>query len=298
MVNDKALCDGGAVTTRSFTLSQINKLDQWLSQGSGTKGKTEERMKEPSPEQEDDTLQLMAVLHETTKNEADSKMSEGESAVKEEEAETRNGQLQDTVEAPEQGDGEITDHHEVFNTKQNTEGGSISPTEDLNQEQAPGSQLACLLTEDSTQEIPSPESVTRAEPRVQETTGSVQVQRLEKPMPPAEVTECWDEYLASVAEGGESSLELIFSSRLSNTQPQLKVSGQHETQAGWHFPAGHGLAEELQCPLWQFPTASYYPPIDSTVGFEGENLISLLDERLIFFDCNISTAVRFAYKVR
>ncbi|KAI9516044.1 hypothetical protein NQZ68_020572 [Dissostichus eleginoides] len=125
MVNDKASCDGGAVTTRSFTLSQINKLDQWLSQGSGTKGETEERMKEPSPEQEDDRLQLMAVLHETTKNEADSKMSEGESAVKEEEAETRNGQLQDTVEAPEEGDGEITDHHEVFNTKQNTEGGSI-----------------------------------------------------------------------------------------------------------------------------------------------------------------------------
>ncbi|XP_033967569.1 protein angel homolog 1 [Pseudochaenichthys georgianus] len=266
MDNDKALCDGGAVTAR--TLSQIDKLDQWLSQGSGTKGDTEERMKEPSPEQEYNTLQLMAVLHATTKKEADSKISEGESAVKEEEAETRNGQLQDTVEAPEQGDWEITDHHEVFNTKQNTEGGSISPTEDLNQGLAPSSQLACLLKEDSTQESPSPESVTRAEPRVQETTGSVQVQRLEKPMPPAEVTECWDEYLASVAEGGESSSELIFSSLLSNTQPQLKVSGQHETQAGWHFPAGRGLAEELQCPLWQFPTASYYPPIDSTVGFE------------------------------
>ncbi|KAK1894717.1 RING finger protein 207 [Dissostichus eleginoides] len=71
MVNDKASCDGGAVTTRSFTLSQINKLDQWLSQGSGTKGETEERMKEPSPEQKDDRLQLMTVLHETTKNEAD-----------------------------------------------------------------------------------------------------------------------------------------------------------------------------------------------------------------------------------
>ncbi|KAK1893542.1 Protein angel like 1 [Dissostichus eleginoides] len=85
---------------------------------------------------------------------------------------------------------------------------------------------------------------------------------------PAEVTECWDEYLASAAQRGESSSELIFSSLLSNTQLQLKVSGQHETQAGWHFPAGRGLLEELQCPLWQFPTASYYPPIDSTVGFE------------------------------
>ncbi|KAI4803666.1 hypothetical protein KUCAC02_025327 [Chaenocephalus aceratus] len=125
MDNDKALCDGGAVTTR--TLSQIDKLDQWLSQGSGTKGDTEERMKEPSPEQEYNTLQLMAVLHATTKKEADSKISEGESAVKEEEAETRNGQLQDTVEAPEQGDWEITDHHEVFNTKQNTEASYYPP---------------------------------------------------------------------------------------------------------------------------------------------------------------------------
>ncbi|KAK5916674.1 hypothetical protein CgunFtcFv8_011633 [Champsocephalus gunnari] len=47
MDNDKALCDGGAVTTR--TLSQIDKLDQWLSQGSGTKGETEERMKRTKP---------------------------------------------------------------------------------------------------------------------------------------------------------------------------------------------------------------------------------------------------------
>ncbi|KAK5857303.1 hypothetical protein PBY51_010558 [Eleginops maclovinus] len=249
--------NGGAITTRSFTQSQNNMLDHWLGPGNGTKGQTEAKMKEPSPEQEDDTWRLMAVLHGTIKNEAGSKMSEGESAVKEKEAETRNGQIQDAVEAPEQGGGEITVHYEVFNTKQNTEDGSLSPTEDPNQDQASGLHLACLLTEDITQETPSPGQE------------KLNIPSLEKPMPPAEVTECWDEYLDPVAvgKGGESSLELICSLLLSNTQPS-KVSRQHGTQAGWHFPAGPGLAEELQCPLWQFPAISYYPPVDSTVPFE------------------------------
>ncbi|XP_039642863.1 protein angel homolog 1 isoform X3 [Perca fluviatilis] len=314
VVNGKTVWHGGAVTTRSFTESQKTLLDQWLSPSSETKGETKERMKEPSPEKEDeirpDKKQLMAVLHEETKNEDASKMSEVKSALKEKEAETRNEQQQDEVEASTQVDREIskkedneiskkegreiskqehreiTIHHEVFHMKQNTEDGSIFPTEDISPEQDLGAPLECLQAEDSTKEttrsvqekmkIPSlEESVTPAVPSIQDTTHPVQEQilihHLEESMAPAkttaEVTECWDEYLAPTADGGESSSLLLLSSLLSNTQTLL-LSGQHDTPTSWHFPAGPGLAEEVQCPLWQFPALSYYPPIEPIVPFE------------------------------
>ncbi|TDG98766.1 hypothetical protein EPR50_G00203720 [Perca flavescens] len=305
VVNGKTVWHGGAVTTRSFTESQKTLLDQWLSPSSETKGETKERMKEPSPEKEDemrpDKKQLMAVLHEQTKNEDASKMSEVTSALKEKEAETRNEQQQDEVEASTQVEREIskkedneisnqehreiTIHHEVFHMKQNTEDGSVFPTEDISPEQALGAPLECLQTEDSTQEttrsvqeklkIPSlEESVTPAVPSIQDITHPVQEQiqiHLEESMAPAkttaEVTECWDEYLAPTADGAESSSLLLLSSLLSNTQTFL-LSGQHDTPTSWHFPAGPGLAEEVQCPLWQFPSLSYYPPIEPIVPFE------------------------------
>lgn len=327
MVNGNTVWHGGAVTTRSFTESQKTMLDQWLSPCSETKGETKERMKEPSPEKEDemrpDKKQLMAVLYEETKNEDASKISEVKSALKEKETETRNEQQQDKVEASKQvdreiskkEDREITIHHEVFHMKQNTEDGSFFPTEDISSEQALGAQLEHLQTEDSTLEttrsvqeklkIPSlEESVTPAVPSIRDTTHPVQeqiqiqrllesvipavpsirdtthpvqeqmqIQNLEESMAPAkttaEVTECWDEYVAPTADGGESGSMLLLSSLLSNTQTLL-VSGQHDTQTSWHFPAGPGLAEEVQCPLWQFPALSYYPPIEPIVPFEGQ----------------------------
>lgn len=286
--NGTAVWDGGAVTTRRFAQSQTTLLDQWLS----PKGETKERMKEPSPEKEDnmrpdaDKEQLIAVLHE-----AASKMSEVQPAVKEQEAETRNEPRQNNVKDPEQDDGEII-HREVFNVKQNAEDGCILPTEDINPEQELGAQLERLLMEDSTRESAYPvqktiktpsleDSATPAELGIQETTGPIQEQiqtpRVEESTTPAkttaEVTECWDEYVAATADemhGGESS-KLIFASLLSNTQTHLKLSGQHDTQSDWHFPAGPGLRKEVQCPLWPFPAMSYYPPIEPTVPFEGEN---------------------------
>ncbi|XP_051252134.1 protein angel homolog 1 isoform X1 [Dicentrarchus labrax] len=287
VVNGTAVWDGGAVTTRKFTQSQTTLLDQWLSPSSGTKGETKERMKEPSPEEEDhmrpdtDKEQLMAVLHEEAQDEAASKTSEVQPAVMEQEAETRNGPQQDKVEAPKQEEKEIT--------FQNTEGGSIFPNEDINPEQELRAHLECLQTDDSTQPpqttcpvqkkvaIPSlEESVTLAEPSIQETTSPVweqtQIPSIEESITPAEftaeVTECWDEYIAPAADEmhcGESS-NLIFTSLLSDTR--LKLSGEHAMQTGWHFPAGPGLAEEVQCLLGQFPAVSYYPPIELTVPFE------------------------------
>ncbi|XP_045919432.1 protein angel homolog 1 isoform X1 [Micropterus dolomieu] len=290
VVNGRAVWDGGAVTTRRFTQFQKTLLDQWLSPNSGTK----ERMKEPRPEKKDDTRpdtdneQLTAVLHEETKNDAASEMSEVQPAGKETKAKTRDGQQQDKVDAPKQEDGEMTIPHEVFVMKQNKEDGIIFPTEDISPEQALRAQLENMQMEDSTQETTYPvqekimmssleESLSPAEPSIQETTCPIQEQIpcMEESMAPAkttaEVTECWDEYVAPTAgeiHGGESSSELIFASVLSNTQIHLKLSEQDDTQTGWHFPAGPGLAEEVQCPLWQFPAVSYYPPIEPTVPFE------------------------------
>ncbi len=265
MVNGTAVWDGVAVTTKRVAQSQTTLLDQGLSPSSRTKGETKERMTAPSPEKEvdmrpdTDIEQLMAVLHEETKNGAGSKMSEVQRAAREKEAEMRDGQQRDKVEALKQDDGEITVRHEVFHIKRNTSDGSIIPTEDINPERA---QLECPHMEDR------PQGPTCA---VQE---EMKMPSLEEPVTPAEVTECWDEYVAPTADDmhdGESSSKLIFASLLSNTQAHLKLSGQHDSQTGWHFPAGPGLAEEVQCPLWQFPAVSYYPPIEPTVPFEGED---------------------------
>ncbi|XP_042356989.1 protein angel homolog 1 [Plectropomus leopardus] len=287
-VNGKAVWDGGAVTTRSFTQSQNTMLDQRLSPRSGTKGETKERMKEPSPEKGDDTRrgtdkeQLMAVLHEETNNDVASKMSEEQSAVKEKEAMTSNGQQQDKVEALNQDDREIIIHQEVLHMKQNPEDGGVFQTEDISSETAVGAQLQCLQAEDNNQETTSPvqeqfklpslgEPATPAAPSIQESTHPVQeqtqTQSLEESISPSEVTECWDEYMASAVDDMHGS-ELVFSSLLTNIQSQLKLSGQHDAQTGWHFPAGPGLAEEVQCPLWQFPSVSYYPEVEPTVPFE------------------------------
>ncbi|GAA6213682.1 protein angel homolog 1 [Lates japonicus] len=275
VVNGTAVWDGGAVTTRRFTQSQTTLLDQWLSPSSGTKGETKERMKEQIPEKDDprthtDKEQLVAVLRDETENKAVKIIREMQ---------------QDKVEVPPQ-----EDIHVVLLREQNTEDAIISPTEDTSPVQALGAQLKCLQTDDSTQETACPvqqqvqihtmeESVTPTEDSIQEATCSVQKQiqipSVEEPVPSFEtvdkVTECWDEYVAPVADemhGGASSSELVFTSLLSNTQTHLNFNEQHDTQTGWHFPAGPGLSEEVQCPLWQFPAVSYYPTIEPTVPFE------------------------------
>lgn len=298
MVNGTAVWDGGAVTTRRLFQSQTSLLDQWLSPGSGTTGETEERMKEPSPEKEEDTgpgadeEQLLAVLHGDTENEAASEMSEVQPAAKEKEAETINGPQE---EGPKEEDTDMTNHHEMLHTMQSTDDGLICQTEVINPERELGAQLECLQMEDSAkvttypvlknEGLPNSEDlVTPAETSIQETSGQVQEQiqipSVKESRTPAkapiEQTECWDEYISISADGmhgGESS-ELPLASLLSNSQIHLDLS--RDTQTGWHFPAGPGLTEEVLCPLWQFPAMSYYPPIEPAVPFEGEDLLTVV----------------------
>ncbi|XP_023272959.1 protein angel homolog 1 [Seriola lalandi dorsalis] len=291
VVNGRSVWDGGAVTTRTFIQSRTTLPDLWLSQSRWTKGETKERMKEQSPEKEVDARidtdkeQLVAVLREETENET-VKMSEMQ---------------HNTVEVPKQEDVS------VLHRKQNTEGISPEQALEAQlkclQTDESIQETACAVleqiqmhtmeesvtpAEDSTQETTCSaeaqiqslrKSVTPAEDSIQETTclvqRQIQIPSVEESVTPSvtvdEITECWDEYLAPSAHerhGGENSSKLVFTSLLSNNQTHLKFTGQHDTQTGWHFAAGPGLAEEVQCPLWQFPTVSYYPPTEPTVPFE------------------------------
>lgn len=115
------------------------------------------------------------------------------------------------------------------------------------------------------------ESVTPAEPNIQETTPSVQEQipREDLVTDTETAAECWDEYL--FLNNGAHNSELLSAPLLANT-PNIDCSEQEDTKTGWHFPAGPGLADEVQCPLWQFPAVSYYPPAEQAMPFEGETL--------------------------
>ncbi|KAM8914938.1 protein angel homolog 1 isoform 2-T2 [Spinachia spinachia] len=284
----KAEGDGGAVATRSFTQCPNTLLDRGPSPSLGTRGETKERMKEPSPRKEDDTRpvpeeeHLGSVPHEETKSRALSAVVGATSTLTETEAQTRNGLQQGEAEAPKQKAGELSIPHEVLHRMQETA--------DVGPEKAVGAQIDCLQKEDGTLEATGPgqeeiqmpsleEFLSPAEQSVQETTGAAEEQiplasadELATPAETAaEVTECWDEYVTLTADEvvvGERGPELAFPCPLSNAQSPLDLSEKHNTQTGWHFPAGPGLAEEVHCPLWQFPVSSYYPPVEPTVLFE------------------------------
>ncbi|KAM7375749.1 hypothetical protein PAMP_005525 [Pampus punctatissimus] len=222
-------------------------LDQRLGPSCGSKGETQERVKEQSSLQEDDKEQLTAAVQAKTKNEAASNMSQVQSAAKEE---------------------------EMQEAQLDTEDATVTVTEEISPKKA---QVESLQTQDDMQETTCPvqekseiasieEPVTPAEACVQYTTDPVQEQSAEELVTEAE-TECWDEYLGQnvdVIHGGASSSEL-FASLLANTQ-NLSFSEQLNTQTDWHFPAGPGFTDES--PLWQVPAVSYYPPAEPTVTFE------------------------------
>ncbi|KAF0044449.1 hypothetical protein F2P81_003607 [Scophthalmus maximus] len=273
VVNGTAVWDGGAVTTRRFSQSQTTLLDQWLSPGGATEGEAKERMKEQSSEKEDTGIgtgeeQPGAALHQGTESDP----------VKLREMQ------QDKMEDA----NEEEDNCEVLHQKQNTEDVTISPTVDVSPEEALGEQLKCLQTDDGPEESACPlqrqiqmhtldESVIPAVDDIKKNTRHVQTPlRVEESVTPSDTVnqmpECWDEYCipptANEMHDGASSPQLMFVSPLANTQTHLRLSDQHDEQVGWHFPAGPGLAEEVQCLLWQFPAASYYPPTEPTEPFE------------------------------
>ncbi|KAM3594467.1 uncharacterized protein V6R79_008421 [Siganus canaliculatus] len=279
LVDAEAVRDGGAVTARS-SKCQTTMLDQRLNQNSETDCETKERMKEPSPEKEEpmrpdtDKEQLIAILPEETKDQTVSNMSDIQRAVKDA-LSVRVGDLK-------QDCGGITVHQ----MKSGPEEGHFFPSPDTSPLQEFSALLKCQQTEDVSQATTNPEqkkmdktreeqSVTATELNVQSATTPEQKQipSVKELMSPAkctsEVAECWDEYMGPAADGipGDKNSEVLLASLLSDNQTHVKLSGKRSVQSGWHFPVGPGLTGEVQCSSWQFPTISYYPPMESTVPF-------------------------------
>lgn len=269
------VCDGGALSALTFTQSQTTMSDQQISPGSGAK----EEKKESSPEKEDgerpntDKEQLITVLLD----EAVSKGSDEPPAAKDKEVEIRNRHQQDNLEDSKHDDGEIVCHN-VSYINHNKEDECIPLKGDINPDQVPGAQLKCMLMEGKTGE-----STCNVQKTIMDTSlGEKMQEQTQRPHveksatlanSTAEETVCWDEYMAPVADEmpeGERS-EQIFTSLLSDVQTHLMLSSQHDTQMTWHFPAGPGLSDEVQCPLWPLPAMSYYPVSEPTVPFEGED---------------------------
>uniref|UniRef100_A0A3Q1HCJ9 Angel homolog 1 (Drosophila) n=1 Tax=Acanthochromis polyacanthus TaxID=80966 RepID=A0A3Q1HCJ9_9TELE len=282
-VNGTAVWDGGGVTTNKFTQSETTPLDLWLSPNSDSKGEMEERVKESNSEKEDITRPDMdkELLMAVPKNDAALEMCELESEVEEIKTEKRHGPQQEKVEAPNKQDEEITIHHSVPHWKQ--ENKRISPTEDISPEQTLGEQLKCLQTEENTQESSflaqdqaQIQSLEESETTTETTWSAaeqIQIPNKNKSHTPAEVTECWDEYVVPTADvdetcNGANNSKMIFASLLSNARTDFNLSSQNDAQTAWHFPAGPGFAEEVQCPPWNYPAMSYYPSTQSTVPFE------------------------------
>lgn len=225
-------------------------------------------MKAPSPGKEEgsppdtDKEELMAVLCERTKNEGLSERNEVQRGVMEKEAEMNDGNQQDTTNTPEHDIQQTTVLFEELQVKQNREEGNVST------EMGPQERMAHV--DQKPAEDVTPETVCSLEEQMAR-------QSIEESKPPVEATavevECWDEYkVSNVDATGANSLSFVLASLLSESETLCEDGSlQHEPTA-WHFPAGPGLADELQCPLWQFPTMSYYPPLEQPVPFEGESL--------------------------
>lgn len=268
------MCDGGALSTLTFTQSQTTLSNQQISPGSGSK----EKKKESAAEKEDggrpnaDKEQLTTVLLD----EAVSQGSDEPPAVKDKEVEIRNRHQQDNLEDPKHDDGEIVCQTVSYMTHKKKDE-CIPLKGDINPEQVLGPQLKFLLMQDETGEstcnVQKTITNTSLGETMQEQVHWPHVEKSTLAKPTVEKTVCWDEYMSPVADEmpeGESS-ERIFASILSDVQTHLMLSSQHDTQMTWHFPAGPGLSEEMQCPLWPLPAMSYYPASEPTVPFEGED---------------------------
>lgn len=319
VVNGRAECNGGSVTTRSFIQSQTTPVDQCLSPSGGTRGETQERMREPSAEREVDARmnvdkeQQVAVLCEDDADTETLKMSEMQhdelDVPKPQDVPTEKQREQNTeVVSPEEeafgeqfkclqtDDGIQSEQKQTTSAEESTQATTCSAEKEV-QMQSSGDLVtqAAGSTQETTcsADVPihsSKESVSPAEHGVQESTSCLeretQIPSVEESVTPSQsvdqANECWDEYLAPSAgegQGGGNGSELVFTSPLSNTKSQLQLT---ELQTSWHFPTGPGLAEEVECPWFQLPTMSYYPPPEPTESIEGGSQSFIPNCRLTF----------------
>lgn len=246
------MCDCGAVTNTYSQSETTLHGEREKTMGDAEESVEELGRRDNNTDLDMDKEPLTAVLHKET--DTAPKMSEMQCALKEE------------VETRKQEDKDIAD------CRKDTKGESATSSDDVSPQQALTAQFILLHTEDSIQEVTCPvQKQTKTETlevsvlNAEESSHTyryfpveqLQLSNLDESQSPFEtrheVTECWDEYLLPTGDvTSDASCE------------------QHDAQIGWHFPAGPGLAQEVQCPFWQLPAGSYYPPLGPTVPFEGK----------------------------
>lgn len=264
LVNGTAVCDGGAV--RAGQPVHSDPPAQQLASCTGSCGETGERMstqREKETESGTDTEQCLTVLPHQT-NQEQSKVT----AV-----------LEDLPKPPNDvnsSDQEVSiKDDDPLALENNTEGlsSTLTGTEKMLCEQF--EQLQTKDTGETTVqfEIPSlKELLSSPKGRSEEATGPeqtpVQFVQDSTVMP----SECWDEYIAETADMSKNNSEthpICFvppAHSSQTTKMLLKAPGL--TQPGYHFAVGPGLASEVKCPLWQLPTLSYYPTMETSLPFE------------------------------
>ncbi|XP_037550480.1 protein angel homolog 1 [Nematolebias whitei] len=271
LVNGRTTWDCGAVTN-TYNQSETTLHDQREKTMEDAKESVEELgLRDNNTDLDMDKEPLTAVIHQDTKIDTAPKMNEMQCALNEE------------VETQKQEDKDIAVYYK------DTEDESATSSDDVSPQQALTAQFMLLHTEDSIQDVTCPlqkqvktetleVSVLKAEENKHThfPVEQLQLSNLDESQSPFktrhEVTECWHEYLLPTGDStSDASCE------------------QHDAQIGWHFPAEPGLTQEVQCPFWQLPAGSYYPPLGPTVPFEVVwRVWEELDQRAAAAECALS----------
>ncbi|KAM4724508.1 protein angel homolog 1 [Anableps anableps] len=238
-VNGKAVWDGDTVTVRC-TQSETTMQDQ--------SGGTNERLKEAVPKQgipcpKVDEETLPAVLQMGVRSDAAAEMTEMQTVV-EEEGEDPKMRNEEKVVLP-----------DIIDRNQNEKDLSTS-----------GDNISALL--DTLTVTGNMEKTNCPEQNQSQTESTKEMLQASDTHNSKSPDECWDEYVVGTGDVPPGISELALNSLYAGSQMYLKIHEQRDAQTGWHFPVGPGLAQEVFCPQWSFPAASYYTTVEPPVPFE------------------------------
>lgn len=245
--------EGDTVTVTSAQ-SETSMQDQ--------SGEAKERLKEPAPKDDlpscnVDEEDLSAVLQDRSNNAA-AEMNKMQTTVEEEVVSKTD-------------DGEKVPLLDIMRKNQNEKDKNSTSGDHA------GALLKNLTMEGSMEETSCPELNQSQAENTKEMLQASNTNKSECPDEPAcAVTECWDEYIVTTGDIPACNSEFALNPLHSNPQMYLKIDKRHEAQTGWHFPVGPGLSQEVSCPQWSFPAASYYTTAEPPMPFEGREGLKIL----------------------
>ncbi|CAL9686580.1 unnamed protein product [Knipowitschia caucasica] len=246
LVDGTALCDGDTVTSCLFVHSQTAHLEEeQLPSGRGSGAETEERMsaqeEKDFPCEKDPVQGLTDQIHKQGRLDHDTltKALEDRPGIKDV---SNYFNAEETEAVSENNNNEGLLSSEAFEHLQ---------TEDSTETCPPQSERPCLKELLASPKHATPKDLSK------KVSAGVPVD-----------SECWDEYISAL----ESTIENREESPLCLVPPdhsaQAMPPPDHPTQSGYHFAVGPGLSNEIECPLWKYPSLSYYPTMENTMPLE------------------------------